>query len=169
MCTVVIVARDPSPLLAVTILLLTPEETEYRPTSGTAPARWLFRRRSWPFRPTGSPPPSAAPPDRERQDCFRRIALHSTAYHRIFGACCMSSGMTAWASGPPRAGRAVLLPLPCPFLAPMQRRDKQDIVTALDFVRLLALQLPVGIVDQHQDARAAAFNVSCSGVRSAGV
>lgn len=39
----------------------------------------------------------------------------------------------------------------------MQRRDKQDVVTALDLIGLLALQLPVGIVDQDQDTRAAVF------------
>ncbi len=32
-------------------------------------------------------------------------------------------------------------------LASMQRGDKQDVVTTLDLVGLLPLQLPVGIVD----------------------
>lgn len=41
------------------------------------------------------------------------------------------------------------------FLAPMQRRDKQNVVTALDLVRLFALKLPVRIIDEDQDSWAA--------------
>lgn len=42
------------------------------------------------------------------------------------------------------------------LLAPMQRRDKQNVVTALDLVCLLTLELPVRIINQDQDSRTAA-------------
>jgi hypothetical protein len=44
--------------------------------------------------------------------------------------------------------------------AAVQGRDKQDVVTRLDLVGFLALELPVGVVDENQDAGAA---VSVSG------
>lgn len=49
------------------------------------------------------------------------------------------------------------------ILAAVQSRYKQDVVTALNFVRLFALKLPVCIVDQDQDARAA---VACGKIRT---
>lgn len=36
----------------------------------------------------------------------------------------------------------------------MQRGDEQDVVTTLDLIGLLALQLPIGVIDQDQDSRA---------------
>lgn len=44
----------------------------------------------------------------------------------------------------------------------MECRDKQDVVVWLDLVGFLAFELPVGIVDQDQDARAA-VSVRCRG------
>ncbi len=44
--------------------------------------------------------------------------------------------------------------------AAVQGRDKEDVVTRLDLVGFLALELPVGVVDENQDAGAA---VSVSG------
>jgi hypothetical protein len=38
------------------------------------------------------------------------------------------------------------------FSSAMQRRDKQDVVAILELVLILALQLPVRIVDQDEDA-----------------
>lgn len=36
----------------------------------------------------------------------------------------------------------------------MKRRDKENIVTGLDFVRLLSFKLPVCVIDEGKDARA---------------
>jgi hypothetical protein len=41
------------------------------------------------------------------------------------------------------------------FSATVESRDKQDVVARLDLVGLLALELPIGVVDEDQDARAA--------------
>lgn len=45
---------------------------------------------------------------------------------------------------------------PCPplHLTSMKRRDKENIVTGLDFVRLLSFKLPVCVIDEGKDARA---------------
>lgn len=40
-------------------------------------------------------------------------------------------------------------------LATVKSRDKENVVSALQLIRLLALELPVGVVDEHEDARAA--------------
>jgi hypothetical protein len=42
--------------------------------------------------------------------------------------------------------------------ATMEGRDKQDVVTRLNLVGFLPLELPVGVIDEHQDAGPA---VSC--------
>ena len=41
------------------------------------------------------------------------------------------------------------------WLASVECRDKEDVIAGLELVRLLALELPVGIVDEHQHTRTA--------------
>lgn len=45
-------------------------------------------------------------------------------------------------------------PRPPLHLTSMKRRDEEDIVTVLDFVRLLSFELPVCVIDEGKDARA---------------
>ncbi|KAF1731109.1 hypothetical protein CRV24_009185 [Beauveria bassiana] len=47
-------------------------------------------------------------------------------------------------------------------LPTVERRDKQDVIATLQLIRLLALELPVCIIDEDQDARSSSLTEKVS-------
>ena len=62
-------------------------------------------------------------------------------------------------------GRPIRAAWIIPDLTTMESRDKEDIVATLQLVRILALKLPIGVVDQAQDAGSPVMHTHRSALR----